>query len=869
MSKLSKKTTYLIKGKADVSQLSGIETTASAQEEAKDVTIQGSYTVNDGGKFILQAKALTLPNIGAIQDAKIELSTKPVKFKLMGKTHIIFPGVGEFDTTINASITNKGITFASTIEQSVRFADIDIKNITLHFSSVKKSISLTGDGTIEGYQAKITLAKDAKGGILAQAELTEKEEIEPFKNILGISHITLKNPKFKFEKKPTGYELAMAGTVNIYGLQLEGTLNVAKTTGGQTITLVKAEAPPHWKLSQGKGLEKLQGTLFDNIELEQLTFIVSNNEYHDADKDVTYKGGMNFVSKTKLSGPLVPVSEFTGTPQTSLITIAGYLAPNPIESVFMASIPTGVVIKNDSVTLGKLELEIAGKPEPVFSLLTTLDVKPSPNEKLTLTSRISFKGTPPVISLAGTMQGFWSHPFGLDWLEIGNVAAQIGFGPTFPATGIPASIGIAGQMTLGSRHAAMALKIPLAGDADTVLCGALEKLTLGDIIDTAMQLAGKVAGKKISPVQLPDVGIKDMKLYIAPKATTIGELSFDKGLTVRGVIFVPGFEAFGNITVSQSGLIAQASCKEIKYGTYGAKNEPVLLITRAKEDKTCAPTDVKEITAKLISTPPPPAPTVAAPSTPDLLDLIDAVDPLDSLDVLAAPPTNETLLPKDKKETLEAARSADVACAPDSKLLAEYCGPTMHIILNMEQDLSKQGILVSGLFKVAEVFEQDAYFRMDKDSIEFNFETVLGKAAYNGKPLLQALINGKASGGISNPDFRVILDFRQYLIEYIKEQSTIAIAQAKEEVHRGVANAIKESDTKLRQASQGAIAGIDQAKANVQKAQDQLDAINKQIDNVKSTMRNAIKNAGNNRAALQQDIDNLKIKIDEKNKACR
>lgn len=856
VSKTKKTTTYLINGKADVSKLSGIESTP---DEAQNVTILGSYTAKDGGQFTLSAKSLTLPRIGIVNDAKLVLNTKPVTFKLMGNTHISFPGIGEFDTTIDASITQEGITFSSRIAQTVRFADIEMRNLALNFSSIKKTISLTGDGDVQGYKAKIILEKDAKGGIAAEAELMEKE-IKPFASIPGISHITLKNPTFKFNKRASSYELAMTGTVNLYGLQLDGTLNVEKTSRGETVTLVKAQAPANWKLSDG--MKELKGTLFDTIELEELTFIVSSNDYHDADKDVTYKKGMNFVSKTKLSGPLVPVSDFTGTAPTSIITIVGYLAPNPIESVFRASIPNGVVLKNDSVTLGKLELEIAGKPEPVFSLLTTLLVKPSPkDETLTLTARISFKGTPPVVSLAGTMQGFWSNPFGMSGIEIGNVAAQIGFGPTFPATGIPSSIGIAGQMTLGSRHAAMALKIPLAGDADTVLCGALDKLTLADVIDTAIQLASKTSGKKLGTVQLPDVGIEDMKLYVAPKATTIGELNFDKGLTVRGIIFVPGFKAFGNITVSQSGLIAQASCTEIKYGP---KDNPILLISRAREDKTCAPVDVKKIEEKLKTTPLPPAPA------DDLLSLVDAIDPFDSLDT---PPVAETQLPKDKQETLKAARSADVACAPDSKLLAEYCGPTMHIILNMEQDLSKQGILVSGLFKVADVFEQDSYFRMDKDGIEFNFLTALGKTTYkdaSGKdlPLLQTLINGKSSGGLSNPNFNIILEFQQYLLSYVREQASAAIAKAKEDVKRGIASARKESDEKLSQASKDAQAGIDKAKADVQKAKDQLDAINKQIDNVKSKMRAAIEDARKNRNSLDKDIANIKQKISDKQKSC-
>ena len=84
--------------------------------------------------------------------------------------------------------------------------------------------------------------------------------------------------------------------------------------------------------------------------------------------------------------------------------------------------------------------------------------------------------------------------------------------------------------------------------------------------------------------------------------------------------------------------------------------------------------------------------TPAAPTTPtapddlDLSSFVDAVDSLDSLDVPASP---DALAPE-QHDSLKAARSADVACAPDSTLLTEFNGPTMHIVASMEQDLSKQ-----------------------------------------------------------------------------------------------------------------------------------------------------------------------------------
>lgn len=859
-SKPKKPTVYLIDGKADISKLSGIQS-----KYPQEVTIKGVYT-KDKSLFLLKTKELQVPRLGTIGNAKISItSTKNPKtnkaittLKLNGKAHWNFPSIGEFDTDLKADITKKGIDAQSTLEQTVRFADIDIRNVMIRFSTTKKTIALSGDCTVQGLTTKILILKDDKGGITAQAQLLDKE-IKPFNQtrIPVIKDLSLTNAKFSFEKKEKEYEVGMSGIATIFGIPLDSKVHIKKNADGKQVTLLQATAPRDKKLSDFPDLRAMKNTLFDQIQLDELTFIVSSDEYRDPENQVTYKKGVNFISKTTLSGPLVPVATFTNTSKTSLIDISGYLAPDPLDSIFRASVSNGLVIKKDTLSLGKLELEIAGNPIPAFSLLTTLMVKPSPqDDELLLTSRISFKADTSIL-LAGTMQGFWSNPLGIKGFEIGNVAAEIGFLPE--AAGIPDRIGLAGQMTLGARHVAMALKIPIAGSADIVLCGALDKLTINDLVNTAIQLAGAIASKKLKQDILPDdINIQDMKLYVAPKATTIGELSFDQGLTVRGAISIPGFKAFGNLTVSSSGLIAQASCTEIKFPTKGT---PLLLISRAKADTTFTEKATTPKTASLHM-------KSSVPSSPALASMVDALDSSDSLEFIDAPPINENELKKDAKESLKAARSADVACAPDSKLLADYNGPTMRIVLNLEQDLSKQGILVSGLFKVADIFEEEAFFRMDKDGIEFNFETALGKQAYKGKPLLQTRINGKSSGALSNPDFKLILDFQQYFLAYVKEQTKDAINKAKDDIKRGIASARQESDTKLTQASKEAQEGIKNAHKAVQAAKDSLAAINEQIDTIKSSMRKAIESAKNTRENLEKDIADLDRKIEEKKKHC-
>jgi hypothetical protein len=850
---------YSITGDADVSKVPGIES-----EKPQKVSLKGLYTKKNA-LFLLKSKEISIPGAGTVRDAKLVITSKQdqktnkktTKLKLFGTINIKIPNIGTFDASLNAAINKKGLTFSSKIEQTARFRDINITNITLSFSTEKKSVTLSGDAQIEGYTSRISLMRDAKGSISAQAELLDKE-IKPFSKTRTpvIEDISFKDPRFVFEKKGTEYEVLMKGTVALFaGVPMDSQLNFKKTKDGKSVVLVQASAPKDWKLSNG--IPKMKGTLFDDIKLDELTFIVSSDEYLDTEKQITYKKGMNFISKTTLSGPLVPVATFTNTDKTSAIEISGYIAPEPLDSVFRASIPTGVTIKSNAAELGKLVLEIAGNPAPTFSLLTILKIKPSPmDDPLILTSRIGFKSEPLEVTLAGTMQGAWKKPMGINGFEIDNVAAEISFGPAFPETGVPAGLGLAGQMGLGSRTVAMALKIPLGGDLDTVLCGALDKLTLNDITDIFIQLAGKVSGKKLKTDILPDdLRLEDIKMYIAPKATTIGEIAFDKGFTMRGIIVLPGFKAFGNLTLSSSGIIAQASCTEIKFGP---KDAPLLLVSRSEKDPSAKNPFEKKKT-KACST------ELAWLTNTNLAILVDTQDSFD--DLISQAPTADSL-DKEQKESLEKAGTAKAACAPDSKMLEEYNGPTMHLVLNIDQDLSKQGILVSGLFEVANIFKEEAYFSLDKNGLEFDFETSLGKQAYQGKPLLQTCINGKSSGPITNPNFSIVLDFQQYLLSYVKDETKKAINKAKNDIRAGIAGAKEQVSSTLNKASEDAKKKIKDAQDKVDEAQKALDAINKKIDDLKQTFEDAKKNAQKTRDDLDQEIKDLEKQIREKQRLC-
>jgi hypothetical protein len=771
-----------IEGKADLSQTPGLE----QSPDAKEVTFNATASTQQQ-TFNATAKQLVIPQLGTIADAKIigNFTDAKKEVTLNGSSTLNFPGVGSFDTKIHALLNNDGIELKSKINQAVSFGGINIKNVELVFSSAQKTLSLIGQGTVKGYVADVELTKDIKDAITMKAALKQKE-IKPFDkiNMPILSDLILKDPSFSFVKKENDYETIMHGTVTLFGVPLASDLFVKKGAGNQTVTLLQVAAPKNWKLADGiansKELAALDNTIFENIELKDLIFIFTSDNYVDTDRKMTFKKGFNFISTTKLTGPLVPVSTFTKTPQESVINLQGYLdTAEPLNSVFIASIPNGVVIKQtngaprNDVTLSNLQLEIAGNPVPAFSLLTTLQIKPSINDDLlTLTGRIMFR--PPAANLAATMQGTWKNALGISGLNIGNVAAEIAFGVVFPETGVPDSIGMAGELGLGKRNAAMALKMPIAGPADVVLCGALDALTITDLADAAAQ----IAGKKLNFEKLPeDIGVKNIKTYAVPKTATIGELTFQKGFTLRGVIFVPGFKAMGNITLSSSGLISQASCTEIKYGP--------LLITRAAADKSVSEKEQKASTDSGTAEPP-----------------------------------------------------MEAKCKPDSAMLSEYNGATMRIVLNVDQSLDKQGVLVSGLFKLADIFEQESFLLMDNTGIQFNLETAIGKTMYNGKPLLLSKIAGKSSGSLGQPQFAISIDFLDNFQAYLLSQVKDGIKTAQLKVTEGVAKAI--GDVQASKALNPTEVG-----KKVDEAQKQVQAQRKIVQQ------------------LQNDIDELQRKINQ------
>ncbi|MDR3550356.1 MAG: hypothetical protein P4L31_03015 [Candidatus Babeliales bacterium] len=687
------------------------------------------------------AKAAAAKSVGKASSK--EKKAPPVNsFVLSGDIEVNIPDIGTFDTQINALINKKGFVFAVNIEQQVTVGDAIANAVTMSYSSVQKKLALTGKCDIDGHQAtlKISQETDTKGKTTfnISADLIDKTALTPFSStgIAGIKDLQITNPSFIFTKKGTVYEATLQGNVTYLGLNLTGLLHEKKDK--KTTILLEIKLPEQ-ELS--KGIPGLNVAPFSDLNFTQLTFVISSAQYEDKDKNVTYKPGANVIANATLGGSLAPAAAFTKT--TGIVQVSGYLAPTILESVLDVTMSNGFKI-NDQASFGSFSLEISGKPTPSFALKAVLFVTPSKHDDtLKGSADIAFK--PGMTAIAGTMEGTWHNPLGIRGIDIANMAVEISI---VPGPEPIESFGLAGSMALGKKCVSMSVKI----GPDAILAGSLNEFTLNDYVQMAigmMQAANIPNANTLSNVAsklpLDKISLKDLKVYMVPTAAMIGEISFDEGLTLRGDISIPGFEAYGNINSSKSGIMLDAYCTEVNL-------DGVLLISKS-DAETVADQKMRKSALACVK------------------NVTDS-----NLPSRCATPINAN----------------DQASCDAARYEKFKNGPLMHLALTPD----KQEMLISGKLKLADIFQEQSYVSINSQGMSFDF---LAKALGNS-PLLEAHVNGTSSIVGNAPQFELLVEFTNKLNDYIIQQVHQGIQTAKDKITEGINQAKATSNKKIQDA---------------------------------------------------------------------
>lgn len=602
----AKKLQVILEGKADLSGVPGLEA-------AKDTTLQGRFDAK--GLYIeIIVPALAIPGAGTVNNGRlvIDFTEGQRNIALSGVTKIDIPSVGSFEVLLASHLSKTGIELDGTVKDVVSYAGITIPKAHVLYSTQDKVLALEGEAEIRGQKINVRISKDAKGNVSVQGSVVDGKPLKPFEalHLPIVSDISLLPTRLRIEKNDQGAQIATTGKVTLFGIPLTGDLQFKKTPAGD-VTLLIVKAPAGWKLSDG--ITQLKGTLFDGIALKNLYFMISSADYtgeitDEAGKvsEVKFQKGINFLAEASLTGALAPVAALTGTDPELVITVAGAYNPEPYSVTLKAYIPATLDLQFAQV--GKLTLEVVSTLEnlPTIALVTNV-ITTSGGDKLEFSVRIMVE--PTKASLAGTMAGIWNKPFGIPGLQIGNVAIQADFVPLPPALpplpGVTGSLCIGGQMVKGAPRCAQAQAAPpseplckdgfgacMAVKFPDVLSGEADSLTIADLVKIALNLVQQ----KFNTNLLPDIGLREVKIYIVPKQTSIGEFKFERGFNVKGKLNILGFEAYLAASIGGDGIRGEGRCSKLAFG-------PLLITGVGPDGKWNTPDDGPIVRLTLTATP--------------------------------------------------------------------------------------------------------------------------------------------------------------------------------------------------------------------------------------------------------------------------
>lgn len=174
--------------------------------------------------------------------------------------------------------------------------------------------------------------------------------------------------------------------------------------------------------------------------------------------------------------------------------------------------------------------------------------------------------------------------------------------------------------------------------------------------------------------------------------------------------------------------------------------------------------------------------------------------------------------------------------------------------IDIELTPTRQKFLITGRLEIADIFSTETFITINKHGFEFKFEENVGgtRFMWQGKPLLYSLIEG--IGELSSFDAVMTIQFKQYLLAWLKDNVDAGVKGAKEAVEKGIGIAkdqidkietvIKEADEKIKDARdkvasaknalQKIVAAKESAQHTLREAQERVDSIKREIHDLDS-----------------------------------
>lgn len=760
-----------------------------------------------GVQATLETKKLDIPSLGIIDAATITIDTvkKPATAMLTGNLTFNVTDVGTIPIAISSTITSKGIVFAGSVEKEFSYAGIEFKKLAASFDTQRKSAELIGAIFLPvvsniSLEARLLLGSDpdnAQQKLIKFRTTVTTAEFKPFQGIPVLETFYIKNFDAGIELIKSGGKtkkgIYLNGDFYVMGLPLKSILKFVENEKGDKGAYVNAPLTKDKKLSDF--FPELKGPVFDGIFFNEAMFVASTLDYVEINPDTKARTeipkGLSFLATVPLKGTLEPVGKFLGsTDQT--FSMYGSLKPENISlSQLGFLLSKGYPEPDKAVSMGETKVLVSGKPS--FGVKTEIIFRPDPKEELKFSGAFDF--TPTEVEINAEMVGAWTNPFGFPKSSISNLV--LGVGMTYGSPGVPTKLKGGGALKIGD----FAAKVYFSADAaikDVAVKGEItETMTLSSLMAKIL----KAAFELDIPLQIPELQLKDLIVEMAAQDIMIGQELIRQGLVFKATVPLPFLNANAYVDI----MVRPPS-----FGGGGLK-------------------------------------------------IFGAVDPINIANVIKITKSGQEyggrcFVPKnipvcgvfDKAEVTKAGE--EFAKGKDTSDKAR---------IDIEVTPQRQNFLISGAVTLADIFSADTCMSIDRSGFNFMLEAGMklnGEIImWQGMPLFLARIVAQSSGGLSNPQIALNIDFMQNLQQYVKDKADEAFKAAQNQVVDGINTAQREID-KINAVEEEAHRKIKEAEEKVAGAHKDLDAITRAQDEAKAALNNA-----------QQDVNSIQQKIDDLN----
>ncbi len=417
----------------------------------------------------------------------------------------------------------------------------------LPFAKASPPISEAGDSMVSPSLSDVPIG--------VSVAIKHKKPFKPFAGlpIEGLKDVSVANVVLKPGVATYGSSFTLLGDVTVMGLTAQCQISYWRiVTTGKNELLLRAFLGK--SISLGKLMPFLKGSFLEHIVVGDPLILISTFQYEDPGVDLTLRPGINILGTVDLakSGILSNIETLTDS-KFQPLTLFGSIGIKREHLSIAIVIPATFKFPNPLWKSGAVRLEMSG--EPSVGLLTSLTIQPSEMDE-PITFHVEVKLEPDEAYLAGTFEGIWKDVFGLKGMNISDVALEVAvpYGPAISA------IGFTGRLKLGKEFG---VGVKLDKDPMKALVyGSLDSLSLRDLVTAVTGMGARIPLKAI-----PTVGFEDIEVKIVPyEDTEIGEILFEKGITIKGTVNFFGKKAMIDLNANDEGIKGQAFMSKLAFG---------------------------------------------------------------------------------------------------------------------------------------------------------------------------------------------------------------------------------------------------------------------------------------------------------------